>query len=150
VAAAPAGGARRVVIVEDWADAADSLREVLELLGFEASVARSGPESVELCRRLRPHAVVSDIGLPGMTGFEVARALRGDPATAGAILVAVSGYAQDEDRRKAREAGFDALLAKPARRRPRAPLHPPGDLTVATPTVHGPMPCRSKQFRPRR
>jgi PAS domain S-box-containing protein len=113
-ASARPGGSRRVVIVEDQADAADSLREVLELLGFEAFVARSGPEGVELCRRLHPHAVVSDIGLPGMTGFEVARALRADPATATAILVAVSGYAQDEDRRKAREAGFDALLAKPA------------------------------------
>lgn len=114
-AGVPAAGARRVVIVEDGADAADSLCEVLELLGFEAAVARTGPEGVELCRRLRPDAVVCDIGLPGMTGFEVARALRADPATAGAVLVAVSGYAQDEDRRKARAAGFDALLAKPCR-----------------------------------
>ena len=69
---------------------------------------------MELARRVGAKAVVCDIGLPGMTGFEVARLLRGDPATAGAILVAVSGYAQEDDRRKARDAGFDALLAKPA------------------------------------
>ena len=104
----------RVVIVEDRADAAESLRELLELKGFDPSLARTGPEGIELCRRLRPEAVVCDIGLPGMTGLEVARALRADPATAGAVLVAVSGYAQDADRRKATEAGFDALLAKPA------------------------------------
>jgi CheY-like chemotaxis protein len=103
-----------VVIIEDGADAAESLRELLELKGFEAAVARTGPEGVELCRRMRPDGVVCDLGLPGMTGYEVARALRADPATAGAILVAVSGYAQEEDRRKAREAGFDTMLAKPA------------------------------------
>jgi PAS domain S-box-containing protein len=113
-AAGPAGGGRRVVIVEDGADAAESLRELLGLKGFEVTVAHTGPEGVELCRRLRPVGVVCDLGLPGMTGFDVARALRDDPATAGATLVAVSGYAQDEDRRRARAAGFDALLAKPA------------------------------------
>ena len=110
----PAVGARRVLIVEDSADAAESLRELLELKGFEVWVASTGPDGVELARRVGPGAVVCDIGLPGMTGFEVARALRGNPATAEAVLVAVSGYAQEEDRRKAREAGFDALLAKPA------------------------------------
>ena len=109
-----AGGGQRVVIIEDGADTAESLRELLELRGFVVATAATGPAGVELCRRVRPAAVVCDIGLPGMSGFEVARALRADPATAGAILVAVSGYAQEEDRRKAREAGFDALLAKPA------------------------------------
>jgi PAS domain S-box-containing protein len=104
----------RVVIVEDNTDAAESLRELLELKGFAVSVAASGPDGLELCRSKRPDAVVCDIGLPGMTGFDVARALRADPATAGAVLVAVSGYAQDEDRRKATEAGFDALIPKPA------------------------------------
>jgi CheY-like chemotaxis protein len=109
---APLG--RRVVVIEDGKDTAESLAEVLELKGFTVRIAATGPEGVALCRRERPDAVVCDIGLPGMTGFEVARTLRADPATAGAALVAVSGYAQDEDRRKARESGFDALLAKPA------------------------------------
>ena len=110
----PSADGRRVVIIEDGADTAESLGELLELRGFAVALAASGPAGVELCRRLRPDAVVCDIGLPGMTGYEVARALRADPATAGAVLVAVSGYAQDDDRRKAAEAGFDALLAKPA------------------------------------
>jgi PAS domain S-box-containing protein len=113
-AAARPVGVRRIVIVEDGEDAAESLRELLELKGFEAAVARTGADGVELCLRLRPDGVVCDLGLPAMTGFEVARALRADPATAGAVLVAVSGYAQDEDRRRATAAGFDALLAKPA------------------------------------
>lgn len=108
------GKGQRVVIVEDGADAADSLRELLELKGFEVAVARTGPEGVELCRRIEPDAIVCDIGLPEMTGFEVARTLRADPATAGSVLIAVSGYAQEDDRRQASEAGFDALLAKPA------------------------------------
>jgi CheY-like chemotaxis protein len=102
-----------LVLVEDNADAAESLAELLRMKGFAVSVAESGPEGLALCQRERPEAVVCDVGLPGMTGFEVARALRVDPTTAGAVLVAVSGYAQDEDRRKAKEAGFDALLAKP-------------------------------------
>jgi CheY-like chemotaxis protein len=103
-----------VVIVEDQPDTAESLRELLELKGFDVSVASTGPDGVVLARRVVPDAIVCDIGLPGMTGFDVARALRADPATASAVLVAVSGYAQQEDRRKARDAGFDALLAKPA------------------------------------
>ena len=108
------GGGRRIVIVEDSVDAAESLAEVLGLKGFSVSIATTGPDGVALCTRERPDGVVCDIGLPGMTGFDVARALRADPLTAGAVLVAVSGYAQDEDRRKAAQAGFDALLAKPA------------------------------------
>ncbi len=110
----PAAEGRRVVIVEDGADTAESLGELLELRGFLVALAATGPAGVELCRRLRPDAVVCDLGLPGMSGFDVARALRADPATARAVLVAVSGYAQEEDRRRAREAGFDDLLAKPA------------------------------------
>jgi PAS domain S-box-containing protein len=110
----PAGGGRRVVLIEDSGDAAESMRELLELKGFAVAVARTGPEGVELCHQVCPDGVVSDLGLPGLSGFDVARALRADPRTAGAVLVAVSGYAQEEDRRRARDAGFDALLPKPA------------------------------------
>ncbi|HVL15219.1 MAG TPA: PAS domain-containing protein [Gemmata sp.] len=106
--------AKRVLIVEDREDTAESLRELLELKGFAVTVAFAGPEGVARAREFAPDAVVCDLGLPGMSGYDVARALRADPATAGVILVAVSGYAQEEDRRRAREAGFDSLLAKPA------------------------------------
>jgi PAS domain S-box-containing protein len=106
-------GSRRVLIVEDNRDAADSLALVLSMAGFEVKVAYSGPEGVRLAGKLLPYAVVCDLGLPGMTGFEVARVLRADPRTAGALLVCVTGYGQVSDRRQAREAGFDEALVKP-------------------------------------
>jgi CheY-like chemotaxis protein len=68
---------------------------------------------MELVRRVRPHIVFCDIGLPDLSGYEVARALRGDEALRATRLVALSGYAQPEDRERSREAGFDAHLAKP-------------------------------------
>ncbi|MBY0231592.1 MAG: PAS domain S-box protein [Gemmataceae bacterium] len=105
-------GAKRVLVVEDGADAAESLRLFLSLNGFEAEVARTGPEGVEKARQGSFDAVICDLGLPGMSGFEVARGLRADPATAGLLLVCLSGYSQDEDRRQALEAGFDAHHAK--------------------------------------
>jgi CheY-like chemotaxis protein len=64
-------------------------------------------------RASRPEVVLLDIGLPGMNGYEVARQLRGEPEFAGLVLAAMTGYGQDEDRRKSREAGFDAHLTKP-------------------------------------
>jgi PAS domain S-box-containing protein len=103
----------KVLIVEDNHDAADTLRILLELAGHEVAVAYSGPEGVTRARQYRPEAVLCDLGLPGMSGFEVARALRRDPATAAVRLIAVSGYGQEEDQRKAREAGFDHALVKP-------------------------------------
>ncbi len=106
-------GRRKVLIVEDGRDAAESLRLLLALQGFEVVVAHSGPEGVEVARRFLPEAVVCDLGLPGMSGYEVARALRADPATASATLICASGYGQEEDRRQAREAGFDEALVKP-------------------------------------
>jgi CheY-like chemotaxis protein/two-component sensor histidine kinase len=130
-AAPPDDGApaplRRVLLVEDNADAAASLRMVLELAGHEVAVAATGHEGVEEARRLRPEVVLCDLGLPGMSGFEVARALRADPATAAALLVAVSGYGRDEDQTQAQEAGFDAALVKPVEPAELARLlaHPP-------------------------
>lgn len=103
----------RVVVVEDHHDAAESLRMLLELRGHEVIVARTGPEGVEAARAARPDVVLCDIGLPGMNGFAVAESLRGFPETAEARLIAVTGYGQDEDRRRARDAGFDAHLVKP-------------------------------------
>ena len=111
---ARAGAAgRRVLVIEDNADVAESLRVLLVLAGHEVEVAASGSAGVEAAGRFRPAVVLCDLGLPGMDGYAVARALRADPATAGVRLVSVSGYGQEEDRRKAREAGFDETLVKP-------------------------------------
>ena len=104
---------RRVLIIEDNVDAADSLREALELCDHEVSIACDGPEGIAKARGLRPELVLCDIGLPGMDGYEVAHALRADESLKGIALVALSGYALPEDLQRAREAGFDSHLAKP-------------------------------------
>ena len=103
----------RIVAVEDDEDAAIVLGEMLELLGHRAEVARNGPDALELVRRLRPDLVLCDIGLPGMSGYDVARALRADPELRYIPLVALSGYASPADVQRAAEAGFDRHLAKP-------------------------------------
>jgi signal transduction histidine kinase len=110
----PQATRRRVLIIEDSRDGAESLRLLLSLRGFEVAVAHTGPDGVEQARRLPPHAVVCDLGLPGMSGFEVARRLRREDATASAQLICMSGYGQEQDRRQACEAGFDHFLVKPA------------------------------------
>ena len=102
-----------MLVIEDREDAASSLCEALRLMGHEVIRAASGVEALQLAPAFRPGVVVCDIGLPGMDGYEVARRLRGEPATASALLVAITGYALAEDREKARAAGFDRHLAKP-------------------------------------
>jgi two-component system CheB/CheR fusion protein len=111
--AEPAHVPRRVLIIEDNRDAADSLREVLELDHHSAVVAYSGAEGLERARQFRPNVVFCDIGLPEMDGYEVARAMRADPTMAGIRLIALTGYAAAEDVTRSREAGFDEHIAKP-------------------------------------
>jgi PAS domain S-box-containing protein len=110
--AAPAV-ARRVVIIEDNQDTADSLSLLLGMVGHNVSVANSGPDGVRMATAQKPDVVLSDIGLPGCDGFEVARQLRKLPGFGNALLVALTGYGDDETRRKSREAGFDYHLTKP-------------------------------------
>ena len=86
---------------------------MLELFGHEVRVANTGPDGVAAARAYRPDVILCDLGLPGLSGFEVARILRDDPALAGVTLVAVSGYGEKEDHRKALESGFDKALVKP-------------------------------------
>jgi CheY-like chemotaxis protein len=104
----------RILVVEDNRDAAESLRVLLELLGHEVKVTFSGPEGVAAAAAWKPQAIVCDIGLPGLDGYGVARAVRQTPATAHIRLIALTGYGSDDDRRRAREAGFDFHLVKPA------------------------------------
>jgi signal transduction histidine kinase/ActR/RegA family two-component response regulator len=108
-----AAPARRVLVVEDNSDARESLCQLLEQAGHEVADAADGPSGLEAARALRPEIALLDIGLPGLDGYEVARRLRADPATAKTFLVAVTGYGQPEDRRRAWQAGFDAHLVKP-------------------------------------
>jgi signal transduction histidine kinase/CheY-like chemotaxis protein len=110
-AAAPE--ARRVLVVEDHLDTSETLRDLLELSGFEVEIAGSGAEGVAAARQFHPDVVLCDLGLPGMNGYEVASTLRRDPATAAARLIALTGYGGEEDRRRSHEAGFDVHLTKP-------------------------------------
>lgn len=109
------GGARRarVLVVEDVPDTANSLRDLLKLAGCTVVVADSGVRAVEIAPGFRPEIVLCDLGLPGLNGFEVAEALRRDPATAGARLIALSGYGQEAIQQRCRKAGFDSHLTKP-------------------------------------
>ncbi len=105
----------RVLVVEDNVDAAETLREALELEGMSVTVAGDGAEGLAAARRIRPDVVICDIGLPGdLDGYDVARAIRADPTLRGTPLVALTGYAGPDDRARAREAGFDRHLGKPS------------------------------------
>jgi two-component system, chemotaxis family, CheB/CheR fusion protein len=113
-ATAPAARSRRVLVVDDNADTADSMRSVLELSGHSVQVAYDGPEALTLARAFRPEIILCDIGLPTMDGYMVARALRDDENMQGVFLIAVSGYTRPEDLAHATAAGFDRHLGKPA------------------------------------
>jgi len=104
---------RRILVIEDHQDAADSLRDALELDGHEVRVAKNGADGVALAGTFQPEVVLCDIGLPQMDGYEVARALRSLESRGRALLVALSGYALPEDVERALDAGFDRHLAKP-------------------------------------
>jgi PAS domain S-box-containing protein len=104
----------RVLIIEDNWDTADSLRMLLELSGHEVAVAHTGQAGLQSARSFGPDVVLCDIGLAGgMDGYAVARALRADPELFGVVLIALSGYGQEDDQRKARQAGFDRHFTKP-------------------------------------
>jgi CheY-like chemotaxis protein len=112
-AAEPARPRRRILLVEDNTDARETLRDLLELHGHEVHEAASGPDGIEKALRLRPDLSLIDIGLPGLDGYEVARRIRASAEGHALQLVALTGYGQPEDRRRAEEAGFDEHLAKP-------------------------------------
>jgi PAS domain S-box-containing protein len=113
-APAAVSAARRVLIVDDSADAADSLAMLLELEGHEVTTAYSATAGLEVAERLQPDVAFIDIGLPQMDGYEVARRLRASNQGREIRLVALTGYGQPEDRDEARRAGFDHHLVKPA------------------------------------
>ncbi|MBA3624219.1 MAG: response regulator [Methylibium sp.] len=104
---------RRILVVDDNQDAATSLAELLELTGHETRFAHDGLEAVQAAESFRPDVVLLDIGLPKLNGLEAARMIRQQPWGKDMMLVALTGWGQEEDRRMSSEAGFDAHLVKP-------------------------------------
>jgi DNA-binding response OmpR family regulator len=102
----------RVLVVDDDADIAELLSEALQGKGFQTAVANDGKDALEHWRRFLPHAGLLDVGLPGLDGYAVARAVRAEHGT-GAVLIAVTGYGQPTDRARAADAGFDCHMVKP-------------------------------------
>jgi CheY-like chemotaxis protein len=103
----------RILVVDDNVDAAEMLAMLLELRGHQARLAHSGPAALVAAAEFEPQVIFLDIGLPGLTGYEVARQLRASSAQPQPRLVALTGWGTEEDRRQARAAGFDAHLVKP-------------------------------------
>ncbi len=109
----PARVQRRVLVVDDNIDAARAFAEIVSLWKHEVRVASNGAAALEMAKTYHPDIVLLDIGLPGMSGYQVAKQLRRQPEFAKTVLVAVTGYGQEEDRRRSREAGFNHHLVKP-------------------------------------
>jgi CheY-like chemotaxis protein len=113
VSRAAAGNPHRILVVDDNVDAASSLATLLQMSGHEVAVAHDGPDALRIAAAEPPDAVLLDLGLPQMDGYQVARHMREMPALRNTRLIAVTGYGQDSDRRAAREAGFAYHLIKP-------------------------------------
>ncbi len=103
----------RVLVVDDYPDAAETLAMLLKFWGHEARVCHSGEEALQIARTFRPGAARLDIALPAMDGLELGRCLLQQKECAGVVLVAITGYPDSEHRRRSREAGFTMHLAKP-------------------------------------
>lgn len=121
------------LVVDDNEDIRTSTLELLRIVGCVVATAEDGPGGIDAVARFAPDVALIDIGMPGMSGYEVARRVRALPGTESLTLIAVTGFGQEDDRAKAREAGFSAHLVKPIG---------PGQLASAVE--------RSRQARPRR
>jgi len=103
---------RRILVVDDNADAADSLGMLLQVRGDEVRVAYDGRQALELAGEFKPQIVLLDIGMPKVSGYDVARRLREDRGDS-VFIIAISGWGQGDDRKRARESGFDHHFTKP-------------------------------------
>ncbi|AKJ28188.1 PAS domain S-box protein [Caldimonas brevitalea] len=112
-AAEPETAGRRMLVVDDNKDAAQSLAVMLQIMGNDTRVAHDGVEALGLAETFQPEIILLDIGMPRLNGYETARLMREQPWGRDALLVALTGWGQDEDRRRSREAGFDHHLVKP-------------------------------------
>lgn len=129
--AEPAPSARRILVVDDNPDSAQSLAMLLELRGNQAHTAADGASALEVAESLRPHIVLLDIGMPKMNGYEVCRRIREQPWGKNMLLVALTGWGQPEDRQRSTAAGFDHHLVKPV------DLHQVMKLVAASPATDG-------------
>ena len=102
-----------VLIVDDNRDVADSTAMLVRMAGYDVHLAYDGKGAIESAQRLQPDAVLLDIGLPGIDGYEVAQRIRGAASAGKPLIVAVSGYGQDEHRLRSSKAGFDHHIVKP-------------------------------------
>lgn len=102
-----------VLVVDDNHDAAETMRHLLTAMGHRAAAANSGQAAIELAERLKPDVIVMDIGLPGLSGYQVAERIRQMPELKSVVLIALTGYGSAEDERRSKEAGFDYHLVKP-------------------------------------
>lgn len=100
-------------MVDDNVDAALSVEKLLKLWGHDVQTVFNGPEALKKARSFRPQIVLLDLGMPGMSGYEVARQLRAEREFEGVIITALTGYGQAEDRQRSREAGFNHHMTKP-------------------------------------
>ena len=110
----PAGASgRRILVVDDNPDAAESLAAVLSLTGHEARAVHDGPRAIRMAETFRPDVMLIDIGMPTMSGLEVAQAIRGKPWGATPMLIALTGWSREADQLRSHDAGFDLHLSKP-------------------------------------
>jgi CheY-like chemotaxis protein/anti-sigma regulatory factor (Ser/Thr protein kinase) len=105
---------RRVLLIDDNADAAETLRDILESFGHEVTVALDGTSGIQRARETRPDVVICDLGLPDLNGYDVARALRQDAALRSTRLIALSGYGYPEDKQRSLGSGFELHFTRPA------------------------------------
>jgi DNA-binding response OmpR family regulator len=118
----PAGPARRILVVDDNRDAAESLSLMLTLMGNEVRTAFDGYAALTAADDFRPEVVLLDIGLPALDGYEVCRRMRQQDWSRDVLIVALTGWGQDEDRRRSERAGFDHHLVKPVEMKDLGPL----------------------------
>ena len=105
--------ARRILVVDDNEDAAITLAMLLQLKGSDTRLAHDGLDAIEQAEAFRPDVILLDIGLPKMDGYDACRAIRRQPWGSAITMIALTGWGQDDDRRKSMEAGFDLHLVKP-------------------------------------
>ncbi len=104
---------RRILVADDNVDSAESLRQLLELFGHDVKTANDGLQAVEIAGTFRPDVIFLDIAMPKLNGYEACRRIRKQPWGEGAMVVAMTGWGQDEDQRRSQEAGFDLHFVKP-------------------------------------